>query len=136
MTLAVFALVGCAPKPAPIVPSVSPNAPITTPKTALSGVTTRVNFVSLLNPDCTVRAIATIRVVTQPQHGLVNISEIEDFSSYPPINPRSACNKNKSRGNKIEYTAAPGYVGPDYLSYEAISDDGQDKVFNVPLTIK
>ena len=120
----------------PPIPTLSPSGPFTVPRTALAGQTTRIDFATSINPDCTVRGIPTVRILTQPVHGTIATSEMDDFSSYPLANPRSACNKSKSRGIRVDYTPVPGYTGPDYLSYELISAEGADKTFNIPLTVK
>lgn len=138
--LAGLALFGCVRQPQPPaippIPILSPSGPFTVTKTALAGQTLRIDFTASVNPDCTVRGIPTVRILAQPAHGTAVISETEDYTAYPPINPRYACNKTKSRGAKLEYTPAPGYAGADYLSFEVISAEGTDKTFNTQIAVK
>jgi hypothetical protein len=131
-----FALAGCMPHPAPVVAPPNVSGPLTIARTVIAGSTIRLAFNVSMNPDCTVRSIPILRVLTEPMHGTTAISETEDFPSYPPANIRSVCNKAKARGVKLEYTPAPGYLGSDYLSYEMIFEDGVDRTVNIPLTVK
>ncbi len=137
--VAVFAgitLGGCIPRPAPVVALPNLNGPMTIAKTVIAGDTIRLAFNVAMNPDCSVRSMPTLRVLTEPMHGTTAISQTEDFPSFPATNIRSACNKAKARGVKLEYTPAPGYLGPDYVSYEMIFEDGVDRTINIPLTVK
>jgi hypothetical protein len=129
-------LSACAHHPAPAVTPIGPNTPITVSKTVIAGATVQVSFETSINPDCSVRTLPSVRVLTEPMHGTAVASPGEDFPNFPPTNVRWTCNKNKAQGMKLVYTPAPGYVGPDYISYEVIWADGQDRTFNIPVTVK
>jgi hypothetical protein len=105
-------------------------------KTAIAGTMTRIAFYQELNPDCSVRDIPTIRMPTQPAHGVVTIKETEDFGTYSAFEPLSVCNKNKARGVSVDYLTAPGYSGADSLTYEAILSTGLEQTTTVNLTVK
>jgi len=110
--------------------------PIIYKKTALAGQTIRVDFAASINPDCTVREIPTVRIVDPPVNGTTQLKEMEDFTSFPAGNPRSVCNKARSRGLEITYTPNPGYLGNDFVSYETIGNDGYDRTIKVAITVK
>ena len=151
MACASVALVGCVkPQPQPPVnPFVAalaaslqahangkPFVPPPIKKTALAGATTRLLFVQNLNPDCSVRDVPTIRILTQPSHGAQTVKTIDDFGTYVgyPTNP--GCNKNKARGAALDYVPDAGYTGPDTLTYEVIYSNGTDQTTTVDLTVK
>jgi hypothetical protein len=146
------ALGGCA-KPPPPQPPVNPftaalianlqahanGQPFTIPpmmKTALAGATTRIIFAQDLNPDCSVRDIPTIRVLTPPAHGTDTIKMIEDFGAFAGFPTNVGCNKSKARGASLDYIANADYTGPDTLTYEVIYSNGTDQTTTVKLTVK
>ncbi len=144
-------LVGCV-KPPPPQPPVNPvtaalianmqahanGQPLlqTAFKTAIAGTTTRIVFAENLNPDCSVRDVPTLRILTPPTYGVTTIKEIEDFGSYAAFTPLAVCNKNKARGASLDYIANAGYAGPDTLVYEALFSNGADVTVTVKLTVK
>jgi hypothetical protein len=143
------ALVGCVkPEPPPINPYAAilanlqarangkPFVPPPLIKTALAGATTRILFVQNLNPDCSVRDIPTIRILTPPSHGTEAIKTVEDFGTYIGIPVTLGCNKSKARGASLDYIASADYTGPDTLVYEVIYSNGTDQTTTVNLTVK
>jgi hypothetical protein len=111
-------------------------APTVYNKTALSGQTTRIDFSSELNPDCSVRNIPTVRIIDAPVHGTTQVTQLDDFTAFLPQNVHFACNKKKSRGTALDYISNPGYVGGDYLSFESVNPDGVDRTYKVAITVK
>lgn len=128
-------LSGCT-RPTTPTPLPQPRPPAIVNKTALAGQTIRIDFIASINPDCSVRAVPTVRIVDPPANGTTQIKEVEDFTTYPTANPRSACNKAKSPGVELTYTPNPGYLGSDYLTYETITADGYDRTLKIALTVK
>lgn len=105
-------------------------------KTVQAGTATRLAFARDLNPDCSFRAIPTIRVLTQPAHGTAVIKTVEDLGGFyagVPVDLR--CMQTKAIGASLEYVANAGYTGPDTLRYEVLSN-GMDAVTPVNLTVK
>jgi len=113
-----------------------PFVPPPVTKTALAGATTRIAFVQNLNPDCSVRDVPTVRVLTQPTHGKTVNKQIDDFGIFPGLMVNVACNKNKARGASLDYIADGDYTGPDTLTYEVIYSNGTDQTNTVKLTVK
>jgi len=137
LTLAAMPLAGCIVQQPPVAPQPIPaNATRLVEKTAIGGQTIRVDFAYQMNPDCTVRGIPSIVINQQPMHGTTKISDIDDFPSYPAQNSRSVCNKTRASGVALEYTPTNGYAGSDFLSYDAIFNDGVDRHVNVAMTVK
>jgi hypothetical protein len=152
MACSATALVGCM-KPPPPQPPVNPftaaflaamqaranGQPFVPPpimKTALAGATTRILFVQNLNPDCSVRDIPTIRILTAPAHGVEAVKTVDDFGSYLGVPITIGCNKSKIRGAALDYVANADYTGPDTLTYEVIYSNGNDQTTTVKLTVK
>jgi len=144
-------LAGCAPQPQPprmlnpladlianphaAVANAQPYPPPVT-KTALAGATTRILFVQNLNPDCSVRDIPTVRVLTPPAHGTEAVKTIEDFGTTVAFPMVFGCSKNKARGAALDYVANADYTGPDTMTYEVIYSNGVDQTTTVKLTVK
>jgi len=105
-------------------------------RTALAGTTTTMDFAFDLNPDCTVRAMPTIRVLNPPANGTVQVFEKEDFPSFQANNIRFVCNKNRAKGMAVTYTPNPGFAGSDYLEFEIFGSDGADRVIKLTIAVK
>lgn len=127
-------LSGCVQQPPRPVPQ--PMQPLVYKKTALAGQSIRLDFAASINPDCTVREVPTVRIVDPPVNGTTQMKEMDDFTAFPAANPRSACNKARSRGLEITYTPNPGFLGTDSVSYETIGNDGYDRTIKVAITVK
>lgn len=113
-----------------------PFVPPPVSKTAIAGAPTRIAFLQNLNPDCSVRDIPTLRVLTQPAHGKAVNKQMEDFGSFGGPLSNFACNKTKARGVALDYSADAAYTGPDTLVYEVIYSNGTDQTTTVNLTVK
>ncbi|HEY5410760.1 MAG TPA: hypothetical protein VIJ94_08525 [Caulobacteraceae bacterium] len=69
-----------------------------------------------INPDCTMESPgATLVLLSPPSHGTATITDEPYFASFPPTNPRAACNSRKVPGHQAFYTAAAGFAGHDRL---------------------
>ena len=68
-----------APAPAPS------NAPLTMVTTIVSGERQRIDFISVLNPDCTTAGYVTVRIITPPVHGELTTERGLEYTSYPKI---------------------------------------------------
>jgi hypothetical protein len=76
------------------------------------------------NPDCTPTGAITMRVVSSPTHGRVNIVRGKVFPNFPAHNPRSRCNARGVTGVKAIYVSRRGYTGPDAAALEVIFPNG------------
>jgi hypothetical protein len=84
----------------------------------------KLQFVTALNPDCTVIQSASARVVKEPVHGRITIQAGEDFTYFQPNNPRSTCNNRRVKGQLVEYHAPVGFKGTDIVMYDYFNSVG------------
>ena len=101
-----------APAPAPS------NAPLTMVTTIVSGERQRIDFISVLNPDCTSAGYVTVRIITPPVHGELTTERGLEYTSYPKNNQRYQCNVRKSPVTNVYYKSTLGYVGEDTATIE------------------
>jgi hypothetical protein len=55
------------------------NAPGTLVNTVVSGERQRIDFISVLNPDCTTAGYVTVRIITLPSHSELTTERGVDF---------------------------------------------------------
>jgi len=107
---------GCAvtePAPTPA------SAPATV--TVVSGERQRIDFISVLNPDCSSAGYVTVRVIAPPAHGELTIEKGIDYPTYPKDNQRYQCNLKKVPLVNVYYRSISGYLGVDTVTIEWIS---------------
>jgi len=80
--------------------------------------------------------VPTGRVTQAPTHGAVQIVGRDVFPTFPPGNPRFACNKMRVPGVAAEYTPAAGFVGSDFVAIEYIFADGRDVEQKFAISVK
>ena len=94
-------------------------------KAAIAGQEIRIWWATLLNPDCTAAGTMTTRVLEQPHHGQVRVSDEPFFPNYVQPNPRAVCDAQKSPGKQAFYTPATGFHGRDKLVIENATSEGR-----------
>lgn len=87
-------------------------------KITVAGQTIPVTGGLLVNPDCTSRGLATLKVIQPPVHGTVKIAKRDEYPSFPQQNPRSVCNTHKLPGVYADYTPDDGFTGADFMTVE------------------
>lgn len=117
-------------------PAVTSSGPRIINKTVPAGKTITISGVTALNPDCSSPGINTLKIIKQPEHGTVKVVQRDGYTSYPPQNPRSACNKTKHPGIYADYTPEHDFSGMDTVAVEIITVDGQDFEEKVMITVK
>ena len=139
LTLAALALGGCVTQqqatvtPHPVVAAARERL---VNKTTVAGSTVEIERVTAVNPDCSPVGRVVLRVTQEPVHGTARIADRDAFPSYPPANPRSACNTRRVPSAEIDYVPAPGFIGADFLAYEIITPDGRDVPTKASITVK
>lgn len=123
--------------------TVTPQSPprgfekLTISKAAIGSAPIRVWFNTALEPDCTVHEPgATLAILQPPAHGSATVSDEPYFASFPPGNPRSACNNRKVPGHQAFYTAAAGYTGRDRMVLQGSSPDGRVRQITVDIEVR
>lgn len=88
-----------------------------------------------IDPDCSPHPGSTLTIVAPPAHGEVKVVEEPIYVTFPPGDPRAACNSKKVPGRHVYYTAAPGYAGHDRVILEGASADGSVRHVTVDVNV-
>lgn len=90
-----------------------------------------------INPDCSaVVPGATLAILSPPSHGQATVSDEPAYISFPPDNPRSACNDRKVPAHQVIYTAAAGFTGHDHLMLRGTSPEGWVRQISVDVDVR
>ena len=106
-------------------------------KATVGGNPIRLWYNTAIDPDCSMQAPgATLSILTPPSHGAATISAEPFFATFPPENPRSACNQRKVPGHQAFYTAVAGFTGHDQLVLRGTSPDGRVRQISVDIDVR
>jgi hypothetical protein len=96
-------------------------------KTAFSGQTVDIMFLSSVNADCSANTdVGAVRILQSPGHGEAKIVHKDTYPNLPSTNPRSVCNQNKYPSLAIEYTSNAQFTGTDFMTAEFVTKEGFD----------
>jgi hypothetical protein len=135
--LMVAALAACVPAGQRVVPPEGDALPRT--GGTFSGVVTGGALMgpfSSLNDDCSVSSHARIRILEQPSNGSVRVRIASGDAAFPAGSRYAKCNSQKVRGPFVDYTAKPGYAGPERFSFEVIFRNGERRVLSPELIVR
>jgi hypothetical protein len=96
----------------------------TVTRVVASGANERLGFFTTLNPDCTTKAIATVRVVKPPEHGKLDTAIGINYPNYSKDHSRYKCNQHRVKGVQVNYRPADKYVGEDAFDLLVIWPQG------------
>lgn len=139
-----LALTGCLRPPPPASPQVdTARAALlaaaripTVSRTAVSGQEIKIMFFTSLNPDCTSAGWFNVRVPQPPENGRLRIEKTTDYPNYVAGNQRYACNLKKVPGTRVMYRSNEGYLGPDQVQLEGLTESGADMTTMFNITVK
>jgi hypothetical protein len=98
---------------------------------AVAGKLHRLGVYGTVQKDCTSGPLPTIRVVTPPKHGELNVR-----SGKLKAGRISRCPKLEATAQGIFYKPNPTYKGADEVSYEVKSASGKVESHTVRITVK
>ena len=101
-----------------------------------AGGVMRGNFYLAINPDCSLVAYPTVRLVSSPANGVVSLKQGKAFPFFPAVNPRSACNRTRVPAILLEYRPNQGFVGSDSFEVNAIFPIGAERADTFNITVK
>lgn len=97
----------------------------------VAGKPHRLGVYGNVQKDCTSGPLPTVRVVTPPRHGELNVR-----SGKLKVGRISRCPKLEATAQGIFYKANPTYKGADEVSYEVRSASGKVESHTVRITVK
>ncbi|MBO1909354.1 4-aminobutyrate aminotransferase [Microvirga sp. 3-52] len=97
----------------------------------VAGKPHRLGVYGNVQKDCTSGPLPTVRVVTPPRHGELNVR-----SGKLKAGRISRCPKLEATAQGIFYKASPTYKGADEVSYEVRSASGKVESHTVRITVK
>ncbi|TNC09251.1 hypothetical protein FF100_27190 [Methylobacterium terricola] len=82
-----------------------------------------------LSVDPTCRPIGpwTVNLIEPSGKGQVIVEQGPGYPSFPPMNPRSACNKHTISATRLIYSAPPGPADDDQFVIEIVDPLGNAK---------
>jgi hypothetical protein len=92
---------------------------------AVSGMPQHMGFFYAVNPDCTSSGLVHTSVKTAAQHGTVQFANMDGYSSFPRGSSSYECNKKKSPGVEVVYTADKDFSGTDQFIVIGIGPKGR-----------
>ena len=98
---------------------------------AIAGKSHRLGVYGNVQKDCTSGPLPTIRVLTPPKHGELNVR-----SGKLKAGRISRCLKLKATAQGVFYKPNPTYKGADEVSYEVKSASGKVESHTVRITVK
>ncbi|WP_114943032.1 4-aminobutyrate aminotransferase [Microvirga calopogonii] len=98
---------------------------------AVAGKSHRLGVYGNVQKDCTSGPLPTVRVVTPPKHGELNVR-----SGKLKAGRISRCPKLEATAQGIFYKSNPAYTGADEVSYEVKSASGKVESHTVRITVK
>ena len=97
----------------------------------VAGKSHRLGVYGNVQKDCTSGPLPTVRVVTPPKHGELNVR-----SGKLKAGRISRCPKLEATAQGVFYKPNPAYKGADEISYEVKSASGKVENYTVRLTVK
>jgi hypothetical protein len=113
----------------------TPSAASNFSRGAISGNPQRMGFFYSVNPDCTSDGLVRMDVKSPPKHGSVAFVNADDYTSFPASSDSHECNKKKSRGVQVVYTANSDFTGVDQFSVQGIGPRGKLLLADYTVTV-
>jgi hypothetical protein len=82
-----------------------------------------------INPDCTSTGPMDTKILTEPKHGILEITDGNAFPSFPRENVRYACNSKKVPAKLGVYRAQRGFQGDDEFVVRSIDSVGNENLY-------
>ncbi|WP_201842404.1 4-aminobutyrate aminotransferase [Microvirga zambiensis] len=98
---------------------------------AVAGKAERLGVYGNVTKDCASGPLPTVRVVTPPKHGELNVR-----SGTLKVGRIPRCPKLAPKAQGVFYKANSGYTGADEISYEVRSASGKVESHTVSITVK
>jgi hypothetical protein len=96
----------------------------------------RIDFLSVINPDCSVAGMPIVRVVDEPRNGKLALEKDAGFSNYLATDQRYECNKRRSDGVAVTYEPDPGFTGADSVTVHIITPRGTEVKRHYSIEVK
>ena len=105
-------------------------------KTVMAGQSLSLSKFSSLKKDCTQDGDISVKVLTQPEHGAVQVNQVMAFSEYEPGDPHFQCNNKKAPMTEITYRAQAGYAGDDTIVLQVFFPSGNAPTILYRLSVR
>jgi hypothetical protein len=96
----------------------------------------QLDFIHYIFPDCKSVGPVTVRVLEQPQHGVLSIEYGQAFTDFPADDKRAACNARESKGTLVFYQPNADYRGADSITVSALSESGHALTRHYAIEVK
>jgi hypothetical protein len=96
----------------------------------------QLDFIHYIFADCKSVGPVTVRVLEQPQHGVLSIEYGQAFTDFPADDKRAACNARESKGTLVFYQPNADYRGADSITVSALSESGHALTRHYAIDVK
>jgi hypothetical protein len=96
----------------------------------------QLDFIHYIFADCKSVGPVTVRVLEQPQHGVLSIEYGQAFTDFPADDKRAACNARESKGTLVFYQPNADYRGADSITVNALSESGHALTRHYAIDVK
>jgi hypothetical protein len=98
---------------------------------ATAGKPLQLTYHASAHKNCTPAPLPTIRVIQAPKAGVLIVRK-----AVLTTDKVAGCPQLKVPVQVVFYRAQEGYVGPDHVSYEVTSFNGEVGIYDVTITVK
>ena len=91
----------------------------------------QLGYYASAHKNCTPGSLPTIRVIEPPKSGVLTVRR-----AVLKTDKIAGCPDLKTPAQVAFYKARAGYVGPDRLSYEVTSENGEVATYDISITVK
>jgi len=105
-------------------------------KAAASGEPLTLGDVFYVGHGCGVGGSVYIRELKGPAHGTFANKAAMVYPNLPPSDPLHVCNNKLAHGYNQIYVSAPGYTGPDEVSFTIVWSNGEYQHVHIAIDVK
>jgi hypothetical protein len=98
---------------------------------AVSDKPVQLGYYASAHKNCTAGSLPTIRVIEPPKLGVLTVRK-----AVLSTDKVAGCPELKTPAQVAFYQAHADYVGPDHVSYEVTSENGEVAVYEITITVK
>lgn len=105
-------------------------------KTVPTGQKFKVNAYHSLNPDCSNRGYADIRIQANPSHGKLTANHGAEFPNYDATSAWARCNGKPAPATVVWYKSDNGYTGSDTFDVLTIYPSGNTQTIRFNVSVR
>lgn len=97
---------------------------------ATAGTPVELSYHASAHKNCTPAPLPTVRVIEAPKSGTLTVRR-----AVLTTDKIAGCPELKVPAQVVFYQASTGYAGPDHVSYEMTTENGEDAIYDMTITV-